>query len=334
MLKSSFSEFVRDDESAGLGLDHGTKGFSSDRIKLLMSMVTLLLLVIRLQQLVPVENKRIIRKTPSSYANKLIPTSSTKANLWKLEANVPNGTDYDVWLPLASGEPPHCCTCLIFGYSPVDCPKAPKATKVAPIRVVNQKDKGKGQTSGADDEGFIKVKKKKLGGNNGSTKNFTFSVKPKTLYRPKAKQSTNGTSNSPKTNPFVGMNKASTSCYNKDSSSNKDKINVLEKQILEGKLVLVDDDGKPLEKVDYSVNLGSDDEVELVENKIKSFLASKPTGELVMVRKSCWNNGGKSNVDDDYNPYDVDRYEGQAILDNIQNICDNLDIKVRIRKKK
>ncbi|GJR76711.1 hypothetical protein Tco_0089076 [Tanacetum coccineum] len=78
-----------------------------------------------------------------------------------------------------------------------------------------------------------------------------------------------------------------TKCYNKESPSNKgtgsmattsgmhekgqsstpivDKINVLEKQIMEGKLVLVDDDGNPLEKVDYPANLGIEDEVELVE---------------------------------------------------------------------
>ncbi|GJQ91895.1 hypothetical protein Tco_0003034 [Tanacetum coccineum] len=88
---------------------------------------------------------------------------------------------------------------------------------------------------------FIDVKKKKSGGNNGGTKNFTFLVKPKTPYRPKAKQSTNGTSNSPKTTPFVGANKASTLGYKESQQDIK---------ILEGKLVLVDDDGKPLKKDD------------------------------------------------------------------------------------
>ncbi|GJT44071.1 chalcone--flavonone isomerase [Tanacetum coccineum] len=154
--------------------------------------------------------------------------------------------------------------------------------KVALIRVVNQRDKGKGQTLGADDKGFIEVKKKKSGVNIDDTKNITFFVKPKNQYRLNVKQSTDGTSNSPKTTPFVGTNKASTSGYNKESSSNKDnifsleegqsstpivdKINVLEKQILEDKLVFVDDDGKSLDKVDYPVNLGSDDEVDPIKN--------------------------------------------------------------------
>ncbi|GKB37576.1 hypothetical protein Tco_0882518 [Tanacetum coccineum] len=118
-------------------------------------------------------------------------------------------------------EPPRCSTCLIFGHSPVDC------SKVAPKRVVNQKDKGKGQTSGDDDEGFIEVKKRKSCGNNSGNKNFTVPVKPKTQYRTKVKQPTKGMSKSPKATPFVGMNKASISCYNKESPSNKASISSL-----------------------------------------------------------------------------------------------------------
>ncbi|GJZ68666.1 hypothetical protein Tco_0631906 [Tanacetum coccineum] len=44
----------------------------------------------------------LVNEFPSSYATKLTPTTSTKANLLKHEANVPNDADYDVWLPLAS----------------------------------------------------------------------------------------------------------------------------------------------------------------------------------------------------------------------------------------
>ncbi|GJV79503.1 putative ribonuclease H-like domain-containing protein [Tanacetum coccineum] len=38
----------------------------------------------------------------ASYANKLSPTSLTKANLRKLDANVLNDADYDIWLPFSS----------------------------------------------------------------------------------------------------------------------------------------------------------------------------------------------------------------------------------------
>ncbi|GJX65409.1 retrovirus-related pol polyprotein from transposon TNT 1-94 [Tanacetum coccineum] len=49
-----------------------------------------------------VGNEPDMNKFPSSYANKLSPESFTKANLRKLEVNVPNSDDYDLWLPLAS----------------------------------------------------------------------------------------------------------------------------------------------------------------------------------------------------------------------------------------
>nr|GEU48809.1 hypothetical protein [Tanacetum cinerariifolium] len=224
--------------------------------------------------------EHVMNEAPSSYAKKLSPTSLTKANLRKLEANVPNDADYGVWLPLASIHeypddvrlvyefhvsrimrrssyarvliktnacndfsnnlvmdvpnlegngytketirteyvwvPLSCGTCLIYGHSLDDCPNA------APKRVVNGIAKGMGQTSGAGDEGFIEVKKKrKPGGNNGGNKNFKpVLVKPKTCYQPKAKQSTEGTSNSLNTTHFVDMNKDLISCYNKESPRN------------------------------------------------------------------------------------------------------------------
>nr|GEU82179.1 hypothetical protein [Tanacetum cinerariifolium] len=156
-----------------------------------------------------------VNEIPSSYATKLSPTSSTKANLQKLDANVPDDADFDVWLPLASVHevndriknslygyfvvmavpnlkgngymketsieyewiPPRCSICLLYGHSLVDCPK-------------------------------------------------------------------------------------------------------------EGKLVLVDDDGKPLEKVHYLGNMNSGDEVEPIDNETASYLASKLMG-LDMVRTTC-----------------------------------------------
>nr|GEY73760.1 hypothetical protein [Tanacetum cinerariifolium] len=65
-------------------------------------------------------------------------------------------------------KPPRCSTCLIYGHLLVDYPK------VAPKRVVDIMDKGKGQTSRDDDEGFIEVKKKNYGGNNGGNKKFVY----------------------------------------------------------------------------------------------------------------------------------------------------------------
>ncbi|GJR76537.1 retrovirus-related pol polyprotein from transposon TNT 1-94 [Tanacetum coccineum] len=62
--------------------------------------------------------------------------------------------------------------------------------------------------------------------------------------------------------------------------------------------VELDDEGKPLEKVDYSGDHDGEDEVEPVDNEMASFMASKRVGY------------------------------GQEIPDNIQSICDNSDIKI------
>ncbi|GKD01116.1 hypothetical protein Tco_1171390, partial [Tanacetum coccineum] len=43
-----------------------------------------------------------VNVSPTSYATKVSPPYTTMANIQKLEANVPNDVDYDVWLPLAS----------------------------------------------------------------------------------------------------------------------------------------------------------------------------------------------------------------------------------------
>nr|GEX03079.1 zinc knuckle CX2CX4HX4C [Tanacetum cinerariifolium] len=117
----------------------------------------------------------------------------------------------------------------------------------------------------ANNEGFIEAKKKKSGGNNGGNKNFKpVSVKPKTYYRPKGNQSNEGASH--KMTPSVGKKNVST------------LGNGTFPLLSEEKCMLVDDDGKPLEKIDYSGDHGSEDEVESVENEMASYLALKPAG--------------------------------------------------------
>ncbi|GKB64555.1 hypothetical protein Tco_0920741 [Tanacetum coccineum] len=80
-----------------------------------------------------------------------------------------------------------------------------------------------------------------------------------------------------------------------------EKINKLERKILDGKLMFVDDDGKMLYKDDSMVSVDSDSEVEERETK----------------------------VNDDYDPYDDNLY-GYDMSDNLHVVCDDLDIKVEI----
>ncbi|GJS64824.1 hypothetical protein Tco_0679388 [Tanacetum coccineum] len=81
-------------------------------------------------------------------------------------------------------------------------------------------------------------------------------------------------------------------------------------KMIEGKLLLVDDDGNPLSKVVSTVNANSDCEVE----------------EVFVEHESKW--------DDDYDPYDDDMYDSHNMSDNLQAICDDFDIMVLDRKKK
>ncbi|GKB88123.1 hypothetical protein Tco_0960395 [Tanacetum coccineum] len=264
-----------------------------------------------------------------------------EANLHKLDANVPNDADFDIWLPLAlvyevkfhdvplvvytsdglsliatkiglmmldsytnfmcleSWGRSSYATVLIeidacngFSYnmymlniwsSVDDCPKAPQ-------RVVNKVDKGKGGSYGDDDEGSIEVKKNKPGGNNGGTKNFKpVLVKPKTQYRLKVNQSTEG-NNGKKNVSTSGNSSKKKSMMNALTSGNGtfplsnsfEAINVddlANEEVESGnkvsmECVLVDDDCKPLEKVDYLDDHDSDDEVEPIDNEMENFLSS------------------------------------------------------------
>ncbi|GJW53646.1 hypothetical protein Tco_0097731 [Tanacetum coccineum] len=88
---------------------------------------------------------------------------------------------------------------------------------------------------------------------------------------------------------------------------------------------------KPLENIDSSNDHNSEDEVESVDNKMASFLASKKVGYGTNSLLKQWKETYE-NADYDHDPYDDDMYESQEIPDMISSICDNLDIKVRRRK--
>nr|GEW41063.1 hypothetical protein [Tanacetum cinerariifolium] len=89
---------------------------------------------------------------------------------------------------------------------------------------------------------------------------------------------------------------------------------------------------KPLEKVVYSGDYDSEDEVALVDNEMASFLA-KMDGYGTQSLLEQWKESYE-NDDYEYDPYDNDMYEGQEIPDKLQAICDNLDITVRGHRKK
>ncbi|GJR31090.1 hypothetical protein Tco_1107322 [Tanacetum coccineum] len=112
-----------------------------------------------------------------------------------------------------------------------------------------------------------------------------------------------------------------------------EKIDKIEKRIIDGQVTLVDDEGKPMEKVDYLGDHDSEDEVASIDNDMANFLASENVGygnnSLLEQWRDSYGNG-----DYNFDPYDDDMFEDQDIPDKIQEICNNLDIKVRGSKKK
>ncbi|GKB66437.1 hypothetical protein Tco_0927849 [Tanacetum coccineum] len=124
---------------------------------------------------------------------------------------------------------------------------------------------------------------------------------------------------------------------NNVSSSNTpigEKIDKIERQICEGKLRFVDDDGNPLVPMGI---VDSDSEVEVVFDKTANSRLStsgkdesdKGYGTNSLLEQ--WRDSYPDN--DDYDPYDHDMYENHDMSEHLQSICDDLDITVRGRKK-
>ncbi|GJW66963.1 hypothetical protein Tco_0121387 [Tanacetum coccineum] len=116
-----------------------------------------------------------------------------------------------------------------------------------------------------------------------------------------------------------------------------ERFDKLEKQIIEGKLTLVEDDEKPLPKVVSTDNADSDSEVEDVVDDHAGFMAltclkcdddSEYGTNCLLVQ---WRS---TKPDDDYDPYDDDLYDSDDMSENLQAICDDIDIPVNGRKKK
>ncbi|GJV65753.1 hypothetical protein Tco_1476581 [Tanacetum coccineum] len=133
-------------------------------------------------------------------------------------------------------------------------------------------------------------------------------------------------------------NSSGSSFMNIDNSSTGttliiDKIRMFEDLLSSGQDFLVDNAGNPLKKVELVVEYDSEDEVVSIDNDMARSLASERVGfgtqSLLEQQRDSYGNG---DYDDD--PYDDDMYEGQDVSQEIQAICDNMDIRVRGRKKK
>ncbi|GJX33496.1 retrotransposon protein, putative, ty1-copia subclass [Tanacetum coccineum] len=96
--------------------------------------------------------------------------------------------------------------------------------------------------------------------------------------------------------------------------------------LLSGKATLVDEVDNPLKKVEFSDDYDNADEVASVDNDIAHSMASERVGfGTQSLLEQCRDSYGNGDYDDD--TYDDDMYEGQDLPQELQAICDNLDIR-------
>ncbi|GKA06977.1 hypothetical protein Tco_0686201 [Tanacetum coccineum] len=233
-------------------------------------------------------------------------------------------------------KPPTCSTCKVFGHVLDDCTK-----RIVSNVLKNPIQAARGVQVGSK-VGFKQIKQ---------------------VYQPISKKNGDNTSGEKKQvgvasqkasnlNPFdaldsvendddLGINKGNSKLYEAFDSPTTtpliEMINNLKRQILDDKLVLVDDDGKPLKKVNSPVNSDNDSEVEEVFIETTGFIESTSLNSGSRIRfgtKSLLEQWRETKMDDDYDPYHDDMYIGYDMSENLQAVCGDLNIKVRGRKKK
>ncbi|GJU37281.1 RNA-directed DNA polymerase, eukaryota, reverse transcriptase zinc-binding domain protein [Tanacetum coccineum] len=112
-----------------------------------------------------------------------------------------------------------------------------------------------------------------------------------------------------------------------------DKIRKFEDLLTSGQAILVVKAVNTLKKDEFPDEYDSEDEVASVDNDMARSMASETVGFGTQSLLEQWRDSyGNGDYDDD--PYDDDMYEGQDLSHELQAICDNLDIRVRGRKKK
>ncbi|GKB33812.1 high affinity nitrate transporter 2.6-like protein, partial [Tanacetum coccineum] len=216
-------------------------------------------------------------------------------------------------------KPTRCACCKVFGHVQLECPKNIDSDVVKNMKKPSQTPRGVpvGPKVGFKpvNQVYRHVSKKNNVNTNGNKKKdveLTIKVSNSNLFDVlnSVENDVNlGTNGGTLNLASKNANSSGSSFWNVESSSTSttpivEKIDIMERLIIKGK-----------------------DEVASVDNDMANFLASKKVGygtnSLLEQWKESYVNG-----DCDFDPYDDDMYEGQDIRDKIQDICDNLDIKV------
>ncbi|GKD24562.1 hypothetical protein Tco_1230776 [Tanacetum coccineum] len=166
-------------------------------------------------------------------------------------------------------KPPRCACCKVFGHVKDEYPKNIGSDVAKNLKNPSQTPRG---VPVSPKVGFKLIKQvyRPLSIKN----NVNISGNKK-----KDVQSRKEVSNS---NPFDVLNSVENDVNLGASSTSTtpivDKIDKFEKLIIDGKVTLMDDEGKPLKNVDYLGDHDSEDEVALVDNEMASFIASERVG--------------------------------------------------------
>ncbi|GJW02651.1 putative reverse transcriptase domain-containing protein [Tanacetum coccineum] len=242
-------------------------------------------------------------------------------------------------------KPPRCACCKVFGHVLAECPNNIDSDVGKNMKKPSQTPRGVlvGPKVGFKPvkQVFRQVSRKNNVNTNCNKKKDAVEVSNSNPFdvlnsvENDVDLGTNGgspnlTSKKANTSGFLSGNAKSSSTSN---THMVEKIDKMERLIIEGKVTLVDDKGKPLKKVDYLGDHDSKDEVASTDNDMANFMASKKdsygNNSLLEQWKESYMNG-----DYDFDPYDDDMYEYQDILDKIHDICNYFEITVRGRKKK
>ncbi|GJR90624.1 cytokinin dehydrogenase 3-like protein [Tanacetum coccineum] len=248
-------------------------------------------------------------------------------------------------------KPPRCSSCKVFGHIYEECPKNTGAGEKKNVKKPSQTSRG---VPAGPKMGFKPQKEYRPVSKNpnaSSSRNKKKGVEP-----------TIEVSNS---NPFdvlnsvdndveFGTNGGTTNMVNNratlsgsyfmnidndvEFASNTligEKIDKIERQICEGKLRLLDNDGNPLVPTGI---VKSDSEVEVIFDEtgnLRISTSGKDESDKGYGTNSLLEQCRDSYPDkDDYDPYDDDMYENHDLCEHLQSIYDDLDITVRGRKKK
>ncbi|GJY10053.1 hypothetical protein Tco_0378238 [Tanacetum coccineum] len=191
------------------------------------------------------------------------------------------------WKPL------RCACCKVFGYIQDECPKNLGLDVAKKSKIPSQAPRG---VPVGPKVGFKPVKQLYRAVSKKNNVN-TSSNKKKDVESTKEFSNPNpfDVFNSVKNDVDLGTNGGTSNLASKEANSSGssfwnvgssiiittpivEKINKSEKLIIDKKITLVDDEGKPLKKVDYPGDHDSEDEVALVDIEMANFLASERVG--------------------------------------------------------